>query len=105
MSSFRANRIQELTSLREEYEAQMQSTQTHVNNLSYNISTSEAREKELKRSLITISNEITNKERELRNIQNQRDNKLVLFGDGFPKLVADIEKNYQKVTQDNLSYT
>ena len=104
-SSFRANRIQELTSLREEYEAQMQSTQTHVNNLSYNISTSEAREKELKRSLITISNEITNKERELKNIQNQRDNKLVLFGDGFPKLVAEIEKNYQKVTQDNLLYS
>ena len=104
LSSFRANRIQELTSLREEYEAQMQSTQTHVNNLSYNISTSEAREKELKRSLIAISNEITNKERELKNIQNQRDNKLVLFGDGFPKLVAEIEKNYQKVTQDKLSY-
>ena len=38
-----------------------------------------------------------NKERELKHIQNQRDNKLILFGDGFPKLVAEIEKNYQKV--------
>ena len=75
----------------------MQATQTHVNNLSHNISTVEAKEKELKKSLIAISNEITHKERELKNIQNQRDNKLVLFGDGFPKLVAEIEKNYEKV--------
>ena len=84
--------------MREEFEAKMQSTQTHVNNLSYNISSAATREKELKKSLIKISNDITNKERELKNIRNQRDNKLVLFGDGIPKLVNEIEKNYQKVS-------
>ena len=76
----------------------MQSTQIHVNNLSYNISSATTREKELKKSLIKISNDITSKERELKNIRNQRDNKLVLFGDGIPKLVNEIEKNYQKVS-------
>ena len=75
----------------------MQSTQTHVNNLTYNISSANGKEKELKQNLIRITNEIMNKERELKHIQNQRDNKLILFGDGFPKLVAEIEKNYQKV--------
>lgn len=83
--------------LRDEFEAQMQSTQTHLNNLTYNISSKVGEEKELKKNLIRITDEITKKDRELKRIQNQRDNKLILFGDGFPRLVAEIEKNYQKV--------
>ena len=76
----------------------MQSTQAHNNNLAYNITSSINREKELKRNLIRITNEISKKEKELQNIQTQRDNKLILFGEAFPKLVAEIERNYQKVS-------
>ena len=86
-----------MTVLREQYEAKMQSTQAHNNNLAYNITSSINREKELKGNLIRMTNEISKKEKQLQNIQSQRDNKLILFGEAFPKLVAEIERNYQKV--------
>ena len=92
-----------MTEMREQYEAKMQSTQAHISNLAYNISATSTREKELKGNQIRLTNEINKKERDLMNIQKQRDNKLILFGEGFPKLVAEIEKNYRKVKVHFLS--
>ena len=86
-----------MTALREQHEAKMQSTQAHINNLAHNITSSINRGKELKGNLIRITNEISKNENQLQNIQAQRDNKLILFGEAFPKLVAEIERNYQKV--------
>merc|ERR1719167_641881 len=89
-------RIQSLIAQRDEYEAKMQSTQTHLSNISYNISSSANREKELRAKSIKISNDERAKERELTNLQKQRDNKLVIFGDKFPRLVDEIQKNLHK---------
>ena len=91
------NRIKEMTETREQHEAKMQSTQAHITNLTYNITATSNREKEFKGNLIRSTNDITKKERDLVNIQKQRDNKLILFGEGYPKLVAEIQKNSRKV--------
>ena len=90
-------RIAEITSKRSQYEASIQSTQAHINNLSHNISSCAAREKELRSHLIRTNNEIGKKEKELLGIQRQRDNKLIIFGEGYPKLIQEIEKNKKKV--------
>ena len=96
-------RIAEITSERSQYEASIQSTQAHINNLSQNITSCAAREKELKSHLIRINNEIGKKEKELLGIQRQRDNKLIIFGEGYPKLIQEIEKNKKKVMSSNSS--
>ena len=94
-------RIAEITNERSQYEASIQSTQAHINNLSHNISSCAAREKELRSHLIRTNNEIGKKEKELLGIQRQRDNKLIIFGEGYPKLIQEIEKNKKKVTSSN----
>ena len=100
---FRMKRIAEITSERSQYEASIQSTQAHINNLSHNISSCAAREKEFKSHLIRMNNEIGKKEKELLGIQRQRDNKLIIFGEGYPKLIQEIEKNKKKVMSSNSS--
>ena len=94
-------RIAEITSERSQYEASIQSTQAHINNLNHNISSCAAREKEFRSHLIRMNNEIGKKEKELLGIQRQRDNKLIIFGEGYPKLIQEIEKNKKKVTSSN----
>merc|ERR1719361_212705 len=95
-SEKRMKRIAEMIDMQSQYEAKIQSTQAHVNNLNYNISSSATREKELRASMIRINNDIGQKEKQLQAIQRQRDNKLVVFGDGYPKLIQEIQKNRNK---------
>ena len=89
--------ITEMTEMREQHEAQMQSTQAHITNLTHNITVTTTREKELKANWIRMTNEISKKVRDLQIIHKQRDNKLILFGQEFPTLVSEIARNHRKV--------
>ena len=93
----RLRRIDEMIAMRTKHEAYMQVTQTHINNIAHAIASSSTKEKELNANMVRLRNEISTKERELKNIQKQRDNKLILFGEDMPKFVAEIERNYSKV--------
>merc|ERR1719361_1468205 len=95
-SEKRKKRISEMIDIQSQYEAKIQSTQAHVNNLNHNISSSATREKELRASMIRINNDIGQKQKQLQAIQKQRDNKLIVFGEGYPKLIQEIQKNRNK---------
>ena len=107
--SNRVQKINEMVEARSNYEAQMQSTQVHIANLAHNISTTATRDKELKGNVVRLTNEINTKEKELVNIQKQRDNKLVVHGEEMLKIVAEIERNsrkvYSEIAKKHLKFT
>lgn len=89
----RQQRLEALEREKDELEAQIQSTQAHMANLAHSAGVASTRDRELRAAVVSRSNDMKLKEKELDNLKKQGDNKLVLFGDKMPNFVREIERN------------
>ena len=88
--------LAKISSLEEEKansEARYKSTQTHTDNLKHTLDITREKERHLAEEIQSVKHNINSLQRQMQNVKDQGENRLVLFGESMPRIVAEIHKN------------
>ena len=88
--------LAKISSLEEEKancEARYKSTQTHADNLKHTLDITKEKERAVGDEIQSTKHNIQSLQKQMKNVKDQGENRLVLFGDSMPRIVADIHKN------------
>ena len=77
-------------------EAKLQSTQTHLGNLKHTLDSANNEGREIEAEVQSAKNNVIALKRQMKQIKDQGENRLVLFGENIPRIVADIQRNRGK---------
>lgn len=96
----RENRAMKIASMEKELsalEAKLQTTQTHMGNLKHTLDAASKEGREIEAEVQSAKNELLAVQRQMKQIKEQgSENRLVLFGENIPRIVADLHKNKGK---------
>ena len=92
----RSQQLKELNEQKETLEAKFQSTKNHLANLQHSLDESNAEYENLRMRTKDAASKVRGCDNEISGIKRQGNNKLILFGDKMPNLVAEIERNVGK---------
>ena len=92
----RKGHIESLEKVLQELEARFQSTKNHMENLQHNSDVSRNDADEIKAKIRDANAKVRDCESTLRHVQKQGNNRLALYHEKMPKLVAEVQKNLNK---------
>ena len=78
------------------WEARLTTTQTHIGNLKHTLDAANQKGREITAELQATKSNLIALQRQMKQIQEQGENRLVLFGENMPRIVADLHKNKGK---------
>ena len=98
-SEKRQAQIAKLTEEIEAQESRYKTTQAHIGNIEHSLSSCREEEQEINSRMRAAQIDLQNHKRNLKAVQSQGNNKLVIFGENMPQFVNEIAKNKDKFSR------